>query len=278
MEPESNTPALVLLTVGEETVLLDNTLLQKTENRDTLMWRYRDISVALQCISFRPDTMIMEYGVANHGKTPAAISLRMVFDVVDYPAAQGLEVAGNSIALEFQMHGKGKSENLVIHQSAAGQEASKTMQLKMSWGTALTPAQAETIMISNVQRLKSLVRIPDVQEGRNFSYLPFSVNDRGVSFIFPEYLLIPGAQTTFYIPVSSAETSSAPDIVAFMKEKNASNTKIRQSTANSDLLEIERINDFLKQLNLSIEQGTFKQEDYEKALDQLERLRNRKVE
>jgi len=267
LQNDGTAPLQNVLLLGDDVVLLDNTMASTDTDSKYPSWKYHDLSMELRVIT---SGSLLSYAIiaSNLSKTVQTVSFRLILDIADSPNPSDIYIEDKKIVSETLF----KTINYTpIRLETTDHASVMDLVLGPSKLGAILP---DHLVVSNIQRLVSSGKDIEIMEGRNFSYLPFSVNDRGMACMFPVQTILPGTTTIFILPIGNAvfnEKDFEQAITATMP-KLKPNFSVLNKKADSDL---DEINQLLKNINQNLDQPNTRLEDWERTIDQIERIRSR---
>lgn len=146
------------------------------------------------------------------------------------------------------------------------------------------------VVFANVRRLQNSGNRFEIEEGRIFNLVPFSVNDSAVALYYDNIVLLPGQSVSVDIVLSGNlefdQKNAGNVVVGLSKLKLVSNTassgSVPQATptpgpssppADRQSL-LKKLNTLIEELNRLIDSGTYKTATIERMLEQINELRS----
>lgn len=254
--------------------------LEQGEKRSTLESDARQIA-ALGSLTAWSGLVLLEadypvyfVAVRNGGALPAIFRLHAIFDIPergDYP-----RIKQGDTPVESESH----SETIPGFTLILEDDSAISLIPQGGEKPGQTAWQARNLIVANTRRLLAADQTFVLKTGRDFSFMPFVVKDRGLRADFGERTVLPG-QTAWYALVfgdahgddpAGASLAAAARALASCQSTVQNALAGNSGASNAGTQKMERINQVLSRIRQVMAAGTLDLEALENLYAELEKL------
>jgi hypothetical protein len=223
------------------------------------------------------DGVSLGYRIENVSQKDTPIGLRILFDtwLGEKVQAHFTAQSAGPLSGEVALTGEYADSWIRSSEAAAGSKDAVSLQFQLS-----SPAtKPDRVLAANWKRLSDAVWAFETGASRNFTLLPYSINDSAVALYFEPVLVRPGSTRTVTTILSQAN-DGYPPVSALVEPLNSPLvvTAPAVTAPLDEMVDLVAVRDVLDAINAAISSGAIPSDAELEAMDAVVRqLENRKA-